>query len=119
MKRKALFLKVFFPKHPADNLVPPDPDYPCRVEYIFRLSVAQLHRCIARLSPYKAPREDGIPNIVIKESLELIAEYLLKIFEPCSHFALIATVGEYGIPSCSTNWANQDMIFRRPTNPLL
>ena len=40
----------------------------------------QLRRCIVRLSPHKAPREDGIPNIVIKELLELIAEYLLKIF---------------------------------------
>ena len=43
--------------------------------------MAQLHRCVARLHPYKAPREDRIPNVVIKESVDLITEYLLEIFQ--------------------------------------
>ena len=79
-EKSAVFSQIFFPKHPADDLVPPNPDYPCRVEYVFGPSMAQLCRCVARLSLHKAPREDGIPNIVIKKSLELIAEYLLEIF---------------------------------------
>jgi len=47
----------------------------------FRLSMAQLRCCVARLTPHKAPGEDGIPNVVLKESLELIAEYLLSIYK--------------------------------------
>ena len=42
--------------------------------------MAQLRRCVARLCPYKAPGEDSIPNTVIKESLDLISEYLLEIY---------------------------------------
>ena len=79
-EKSSIFSQIFFPKRPIDNHVPPDPDYPHRVDYSFRLSMAQLHRCVARLSPYKATGEDGIPNVVIKESLDLIAEYLLEIF---------------------------------------
>ena len=80
-EKSAVFSQFFFPKRLADDLVPPDPDYPCWVEYVFGPSMAQLHRCVTRLSLHKAPREDGIPNIVIKESLELIAVYLLEIFQ--------------------------------------
>ena len=42
--------------------------------------MAQLRRCVARLHPFKAPGEDGIPNTGIKESMEVIAEYLLEIY---------------------------------------
>ena len=31
-EKSAVFSQIFFPKRPADDLVPPDPDYPCRVE---------------------------------------------------------------------------------------
>ena len=65
---------------PDANLVPADPEYPCQVDYSFRPLMVQLHRSITRLSPYKAPREDGIPDVVIEESVELIAEYLREIY---------------------------------------
>ena len=51
-EKSAVFSQIFFPKCLADDLVPPDPDYLCRVEYIFGPSMAQLHRCVARLSPH-------------------------------------------------------------------
>ena len=79
-EKSSIFSQIFFPECPADNLIPADLDYPHCVEYSFRPSMAQLRRCFARLSPYKAPGEDGIPNVVIKESLDLITEYLLEIF---------------------------------------
>ena len=41
-EKSSVFLQIFFPKCPADDLVPSNPDYPCRVEYIFRPSAAQL-----------------------------------------------------------------------------
>ena len=41
------FSEIFFPKRPAGDLVPPDPQYPSRVGYSFKPSMAQLHRCVA------------------------------------------------------------------------
>ena len=73
--------RMFFPAKPAGSLVPPDADYPVQVNYSFRPSLAQLQHCVAKLSPYKTPGEDGIPNVVIKEAFELIAEYLLHIYK--------------------------------------
>ena len=80
--------------------------------------MAQLRRCIARLSPYKAPGEDSIPNVVIKESIELIAEYLLEIFR--TTFAL----NTYS--DCWRVWdtivlrepGSLDMTSPNPTGPL-
>lgn len=40
----------------------------------------QIFTHIAKLSPYKAPGPDGIPNIVLQKSAHLIAPYLLLIF---------------------------------------
>ena len=85
-EKSVVFLKIFFPKRPDSDLIPADPVYPCCVNYSFRPSMAQLRRCVARLSPYKAPGEDDIPNVMIKESIELIAEYLLEIY--CATFTL-------------------------------
>ena len=79
-EKSSIFSQIFFPKCPVDDHVPPDQDYPHQVDYSFRLSMAQLRRCVTRLSPYKAAGEDSIPNVVIKESLDLITEYLLEIF---------------------------------------
>ena len=62
-EKSVAFSKIFFPKRPDSDLIPADPEYPCQVNYSFRPSMAQLCRCVTRLSPYKAPREDGIPNI--------------------------------------------------------
>ena len=67
-EKSAAFSKIFFPKQPNGDLVPADPVYPCHVNYSFRPSMVQLCRCVTRLSPYKAPGEDGIPKVVIKRS---------------------------------------------------
>ena len=74
---------------------------------MFRLSSAQLRRCVARLSPYKAPGDDGIPNIVIKESLELIAEYLLEIFR-----------ATFALHTYSNRWQIWDtIVLHKPGKP--
>ena len=72
---------LFFLAKPVQSLIPPRTEYPDRVSYSFRPSLAQLKHCIARLSLHKATSDDGIPNIVLKESMELIAEYLLHMFQ--------------------------------------
>jgi hypothetical protein len=55
-------------------------NYPKRVKYQFQLHEAQLWRQITKLRPHKAPGEDGIPNIVLKEAADLIIEHLLWIY---------------------------------------
>ena len=44
------------------------------------ITESQIRRHISRLSPYKAPGPDGIPNIVLKKCAKLILPYLLQIF---------------------------------------
>ena len=48
-EKSSIFSWIFFPKRPIDDHVPPDPDYPQRVDYFFRPSMTQLRRCVARL----------------------------------------------------------------------
>src|SRR6266481_2755241 len=72
---------LFFPVKLAESFVPPEAIYPDHVAYDFQLSVEQLRHCIAKLAPHKAPGEDGILNVVLKESIEQIAEYLLHIYK--------------------------------------
>src|SRR6266481_4481593 len=79
-EKGAAFGNIFFPNRLMASLVPLDPMYLLSVEYKFELSREQLHQHIARLQPFKATREDGIPNIVVKEAQDLLAEYLLWIF---------------------------------------
>ena len=40
----------------------------------------QLCRQISQLRPHKAPGDDGIPNVVLKEVVDLILPYLIQIF---------------------------------------
>ena len=80
-EEKALvFHRCFFPPKPPTTSVPDSPDYPPRVRYKFRLTKSRLHRQISKLRPFKAPGEDGIPNVVLKESADLLVPYLLQIF---------------------------------------
>jgi len=72
---------LFFPKKLAESFMPSGVLYPDCMAYEFWPSLEQLRRCVTRLAPHKAPGEDGIPNMVLKKSVELIAEYLLRIYK--------------------------------------
>src|SRR6266481_5586537 len=106
-EKGGVFSRLFFPPRPDHDHVPADADYPEGVHYSFRPTMEQLRRCVARLRPYKAPGEDGIPNAVIKESFDLIAEYLLRIFKATF------TLGTY-----SNRWREWDtIVLRKPGKP--
>lgn len=75
-----LFAKAFFPvalEMPTDfshhNYPEPLPDPP-------QITLEQLTRHIRKLSPYKVHVPDGIPNIVLQKSMDLINDHLLTIF---------------------------------------
>jgi hypothetical protein len=80
--------KAFFPPKPATSQIPSSHSYPRRVAYQFRLHEAQLRRQISKLKPHKAPGDDGIPNVVLKESADLLIDHLLWIYRAA--FALQA-----------------------------
>ena len=88
---------IFFPHKPTATSLPDNPEYPARVKYRFRLLEAQLSRQISRLQPYKAPGEDGIPNVVLKQTSELIIPYLIQIFRA------VFKLGTYSDSWCSWN----------------
>ena len=78
-KKSQMLAKLMFPIRPSgctvreleeDNQLPS----PCGI------TEEQIQRHLARLSPFKAPRADKIPNIVLKKSAKLIIPYLLQIF---------------------------------------
>ena len=53
-------------------MLPDDPE---------QLTTERIHRHIAKLSPYKAPGPDGIPNIVLQQSADILVPILLRIYE--------------------------------------
>ena len=98
---------MFFLAKPAQSLIPPGAEYPEHVAYQFRPSLVQLKCCVSRLSPHKAAGDDSIPNVVLKESLGLIAEHLLHVFR--------ATFVLNTYSDCWRTW--DTIILRKPGKP--
>ena len=77
-KSQALY-RVFFPSQDVrqeeyDESSYPEPAFPYRTIW-----ARQIVRAINRLSPFKAPGPDGIPNAVIMQSRDLLVPYLLPL----------------------------------------
>ena len=79
-KAKA-FAKAFFPNPPPPQIEEELPvDYPAPLPDPPPPDKQQLEKVIRKLSPYKAPGPDGIPNIVLQKCFDLIADHLLQIY---------------------------------------
>ena len=70
----------FFPPPPATTSVPPDFRYPKPVAYRAKFTKEQILRMIRKLSPYKTPGPDGIPNIVFKQCADILVDHLYHIY---------------------------------------
>ena len=70
----------FFPPPPATSSVPPNYRYPKPVAYKAEITKEQIFRVIGKLSPYKTPGPDGIPNIVFKQCSEILVDHLYYIY---------------------------------------
>jgi ribonuclease HI len=72
--------KSFFPPPPATPIVPiscyPKPDN----LYFSYFSKDQIRLAARKLDAYKAPGPDGIPNIVLKECIDVLVDHLYYIF---------------------------------------
>ena len=75
-----LFESTLFPPPPPATTVPRSSGYPTPLLTSGLITREQIRRSIARLSPYKACGEDGIPNIVLKKVYHIIEDHLLYLF---------------------------------------
>jgi ribonuclease HI len=79
-KSKAL-AKSFFPTKPADAGFPTDFMYPEECTNPCQITKEQIAHHIQKLKPYKAPGPDGIPNIVLMRSSDLLVDRLYIIYK--------------------------------------
>ncbi|KAJ3572016.1 hypothetical protein NP233_g3369 [Leucocoprinus birnbaumii] len=72
--------QAFFPRRPEQSTVPPNQHYPEPLQLRSEINEEQVLSNIKALSSFKAPGPDGIPNVVLKETAEIIAPYLVWIY---------------------------------------
>ena len=72
--------KTFFPPAPNTTTVPADYLYPESLPDPTPITEDQLLRAINKLSPYKAPGPDEIPNAMFKNCSDVLTPHLLRIY---------------------------------------
>ena len=78
-EKSAVLAESFFPPPPPTPSIP-DTCYP-RPANIFRFfSPDQIRKVAKKLDPYKAPGPDGIPNVVLKKSMDILIKHIYYIF---------------------------------------
>ena len=106
-EKAKLFARTFFPPPPLHTSVPLNHEYPAPLPSPSQITAQQIEEQIRRLSPYKAPGQDEIQNIVLQKCLDLILDYLLHIFRA------ILNLGTYYDP-----WRESiTIILRKPGKP--
>ena len=75
-----LLANVFFPPKPPQTLVPADFQYPEPLPAPPAITISQLHQQVGRLLPYKVSGPDGIPNIVLQKTIDLVEGHLIHIY---------------------------------------
>ena len=71
--------KGFFPVRPPADEAMSGYAYPPQCENAGEITIEQITAQIRKLKPYKAPGPDGIPNIVLTKSADLIVTRLVTI----------------------------------------
>ena len=80
-EKAKIFATTFFPPPPANVNIPDNYEYPEPLPDPNPITKRQVQNQLKRLSPYKAAGPDEIPNIVLQQSFELIADHLLRIYQ--------------------------------------
>jgi len=71
--------KVFFPPPPITPIIPLS-CYPQPADIFKYFTRSQIRLATGKLSAHKAPGPDGIPNVVLKKSIDLIINHLYFIY---------------------------------------
>jgi hypothetical protein len=74
-------MQSFFPVRPEQDLILPNYEYPTSLNCSPNITKERIRACVKQLSPYKASRPDGIPNIMLQKSLMYLADYLIHIYQ--------------------------------------
>jgi hypothetical protein len=77
------FAQAFFPRRPDDVHDVLEHDYPEPVNGYHPVTREQIQRALARLSPYKAPGHNGIPNVVLQKCADILEDFLLLLYRAC------------------------------------
>lgn len=106
-EKSKLLARAFFPPKPTTASSYDQCSYPDCVPYNVQINLSQLRRQVQKLKAHKAPGPDGIPNVVLKESLELIELHLLHIFRAV-----------FALRTYSSQWKSwTTIILRKPGKP--
>ena len=73
--------KGFFPIRPPADVALAESVYPPQCENAGDITTEQINAQFRKLKPYKAPGPDGIPNIVLTKSANLIVDRLLHVYK--------------------------------------
>lgn len=80
-QKAEVLAKSFFPPRPAESSVPTDFIYDDPIPGTYHnFSRAQIRAQVSKLSPYKAPGPDGIPNVVLMKCIDVIIDRIFFIF---------------------------------------
>ena len=103
-----LLVDTFFPPRPAQVPSLPGDNGPFPTPLPFDPpSLDQVRRCIHKLHPHKARGPDKIPNIVLRNAVELIA--------PLLHRCLQATLSLKYFPAAWRSWST--IVLQKPGRP--
>ena len=83
-----LLADSFFPHLPSTSSVPPNFVYSTPVPGFRSFSRQQICDTIRKLKPYKVPSPDGILNIILMKSINIIIDHLFYIYRASLEFAL-------------------------------
>lgn len=75
-----LLFRTFFPDIGEYQKPPTNYKYPPSKFEFREITDTQIHKAIERLKPYKAPGSNGIPNVVLKKTAQLIVPIIGPLF---------------------------------------
>ena len=107
-EKAALFTDLFFPPCPHTLPGSPEDSDPNPSPLKFTTPAPhQITRCINKTNPFKAPGEDGIPNLVLKKCKALLT--------PLLHTCLLAILNTGYFPKRWHSW--KTIVLRKPGKP--
>lgn len=80
-EKSEVLAESFFPPPPATPTVPAAYEYPEPLPGIRFFSRDRIRQAVRQLHSFKAPGPDGIPNVVLKQCIDVIIHHLYYLFK--------------------------------------
>ncbi|KIJ29074.1 hypothetical protein M422DRAFT_269597 [Sphaerobolus stellatus SS14] len=116
--KAAALAEIFFLSQPSSLPPMPDDDTPDPAPLCFQMPwLHQVLNHIEKSKPFKAPGNNGIPNIILKKCATLIAPFLHTCLEASVQLQYFPKLCDNGTPLFYANQDNLTTLSRRPTDP--